>query len=503
MRSLARRLALLPVLVAGVLVAPLSAHAATSAHAPVPAKADAPELTLQLRDLFVNRNELGFFDRLTATAILARPSDGMQDPQGEGYARPSGKLCNRRICVHYVPAGKDAPRSRHWLRHTLRTVSGVWHHEVDVLGFRPPPSDGKHGGDGRFDVYLTDLGSRGLFGYCAPEARVKGERFSAYGYCVLDNDFARSQYDAKPQVSLEVTAAHEFFHAIQFGYDYRADPWLMESTAVWMEESYADSANDNRRYLPYGSEARPWVSLDHYTDTGYAQYGNWAFWQFLTDRYGRGLIRQVWDRVDATRGAPGEASIPALSRVLDRRTHTSTGLADALTAYAVANLDPTASYPEGDAWPSARLDSRMRLRRERGRRAVTVRVDHLAAQDVAFRPPTTGASRRLLLTVEGPSRRTRVVVTVRRDDGHSTHLPLTLRHGVGTATVAFSPKRVASVVVTVVNTSARYDCGRGTLMSCGGTPRDDGMRFTVSARSIPPRPAHHGHHGRQRHRDHR
>jgi hypothetical protein len=29
-----------------------------------------------------------------------------------------------------------------------------------------------------------------------------------------------------------VTAAHEFFHAIQYGYDVSEDPWLMESTAT-------------------------------------------------------------------------------------------------------------------------------------------------------------------------------------------------------------------------------------------------------------------------------
>jgi hypothetical protein len=440
-----------------------------------------------MRDLFVARSEFGLFDRLTATAILARPSDGVQDPQGEGYTRRSRELCNRRICVHYVTRGKDAPRSLRWVRHTLRTMSSVWHHEVGVLGFRKPPSDGRRGGDGRFDVYLTDLGSRGLFGYCAPEHRVRGQRFSADGYCVLDNDFARRQYGARPQVSLEVTAAHEFFHAIQFGYDYRADPWLMESTAVWMEESYADAANDNRRYLPYGSLARPWVSLDTYTDTGYAQYGNWAFWQFLTDRYGPGIIRQVWSRVDATTGAPAEASIPALSWVLDRRTHSHSGLADALTAYAVANLDPAASYAEGKAWPSPQLDSRLRLRRERGRRVVSLQVDHLAAQDVAFRPPATGAARRLMVMVSGPTRRTRVVVTVRHDDGRTTHIPLRARKGLRTATVGFSPRSVTSVVVTVVNTSARYVCGRGTLLACGGTPKDDGLHFNVYARAIPPK----------------
>jgi hypothetical protein len=438
-----------------------------------------------MRDLFVARDDFDFFTMLRASAILARPTDGPMDPDGQGYRRRATEMCNHRICVHYVTSGSDAPRSRRWVRHTLRTMSSVWHHEIDVLGFRKPPTDGKRGGDSRFDVYLSDLGSRGLFGYCTPETQVAGQQYAASGYCVLDNDFAKKQYDARPEVSLEVTAAHEFFHAIQFGYDYRADPWLMESTAVWMEESFADSANDNRRYLPYGDVAKPWIPLDKYSDSGYSQYGNWAFWQFLTDKYGASLIRQVWSRVDAVDGGPADASVPALSWALDRRTHTTTGLADALAAYAVANLDPAAHYPEGKAWPSAALSDRTRLRRDGGSRTQSVVVDHLAARNIAFKPPVKGSPRALVVTVDTPRRRAAAVVTVRRDDGRTVSRRITLTKGHGTTRVGFSPASVKSVVVTLVNTSARYDCHRGTLLSCGGMALDDHEEFTVSAEVVP------------------
>ena len=46
-------------------------------------------------------------------------------------------------------------------------------------------------------------------------------------FCVLDNDFARAQFGRAPMDTLRVTAAHEFFHAIQFNYDYREDRWLI------------------------------------------------------------------------------------------------------------------------------------------------------------------------------------------------------------------------------------------------------------------------------------
>ena len=103
----------------------------------------------------------------------------------------AGSACGKRICVHYAVRGADAPPSQRWVRRTLRVLGNVWDHEVDGLRFRPPPADGRRGGDSRFDVYLAELGGRGLFGYCTPERRVRGERFAASSYCVLDDDFAR------------------------------------------------------------------------------------------------------------------------------------------------------------------------------------------------------------------------------------------------------------------------------------------------------------------------
>ena len=46
-----------------------------------------------------------------------------------------------------------------------------------------------------------------------------------------------------------MTAAHEFFHAVQFAYDAADDQWFMESTATWMEDEIYDDVNDNLQYL--------------------------------------------------------------------------------------------------------------------------------------------------------------------------------------------------------------------------------------------------------------
>jgi hypothetical protein len=438
------------------------------------------DLTMTMRDVFMARDRLGFFDSVRADVLLARPTDGYQDPGGDGYRGKSAEICGKRLCVHYALHGEDAPRRMRWVHRTLRVMSSVWDFEIDDFGMRRPPSDGSRGGDGRFDVYLADLGNRGLFGYCTPERRVPGQRFAASGYCVLDNDFAPSQYGAPARSSLRVTAAHEFFHAIQFGYDFREDPWLLESTATWMEEQYADGSNDNRRYLKYGSVRRPGVSLDTFSNSRYTQYGNWAFWEYLSERYGRGIVRAVWRRADALGNAPDDYSVQALRHVLAHRG----GLADTLAAYAAANLDPARHYEEGAHWPSARLAGTLRLTGS-SKVVRTLQVDHLAAENLRIVPGDGAAPRHSLLrvAVDGPDRGAPAVsVEVRRPSGRTVRRTVDLdRRGRGTAVVAFGTARTSSVVVTAVNASTRYRCNRTTSFACGGKPLDQNLGFRVTA----------------------
>ena len=69
---------------------------------------------------------------------------------------------------------------------------------------------------------------------------------------MLDNDYPPTQfpdYGGDYEIPVEVTAAHEFNHALQFVYDSDQDTWMLESTATWAEEKVFDDANDYRSYL--------------------------------------------------------------------------------------------------------------------------------------------------------------------------------------------------------------------------------------------------------------
>ena len=118
----------------------------------------------------------------------------------------------------------------------------------------PTATSADHGPNDELDVYLADVGAIGLSGYVAtddPRADDDTYQYRDYSaYVVVDDDFSVAQLGASGGPGgLRATAAHEFFHAVQFAYDSSEDDWLTEGTAVWMEERVADDVDANRRWL--------------------------------------------------------------------------------------------------------------------------------------------------------------------------------------------------------------------------------------------------------------
>ena len=138
---------------------------------------------------------------------------------------------------------------------------------------------------------------------------------------------------------------------MQYAYDAEDDRWLLEATATWMEERVADGANDNRQYLPYGQVQDPYSPLDTYGGGALNQYGNWAFFEFLSKKYGTGIVRQIWSKMAADKKSPDLYSTQAVVRVLKSKG----GFAKNYAEFAAGNTVPGRTYPEGGRWPSATL----------------------------------------------------------------------------------------------------------------------------------------------------
>lgn len=444
------------------------------------------DVSMAMRDLYLARPDLGPADQRRADALLGRPTDpeNPDNPNTTTYppGAPRARVCGPHVCVTYLSAGEGSATAA-WAAQTLQVMETSWTREVDQLGYRAPASDGTAGGDGRFDVYLADVSSQGYYGFCVPEAPVAGQKYLAQAYCILDNDMLGFPMD--PVSSLRVTAAHEFFHAIQFNLDAAEDKWWMEATATWMEEQVAGDVNDNRQYLPVGQLGRPGTPLDTYNGS-LAMYGNWIFVQRLSQSFGVDAVRQVWARLDAAAGAPDQSSISGISAYLKSR---KTKFADFYASFVESNQLPQKKYAEGAAYKASPVTSRVTLTGKKRRTGVRkLAVAHLSSSSLRIKPGKgVNGKRKLLVSVDATRGKkadpvARALVFTKKGAVSKTTIKLN-KKGKGSRLVKFNRKKVRYVVLLLSNASTRYaDCvTAGTTWACGGRPKDDKQRFAVSA----------------------
>lgn len=243
----------------------------------------------------------------------------------------------------------------------------VWSKEVDTLGYNPPPSDGwyslyglDNGGDGKYDIYLFNLGLSYL-GFTQPEttsAPNPSRLWSWTSWIELDNDYLGYPYFHSQYEWLSVTAAHEFFHAIQMGYDVFENevagdvvkPYWMEMSAVWMENEVYDYINDYIYYLPaYFSS--PWISLRNFT--GLHPYGAVVWPMYLGEKFGIDIIKEIWTKCAEV---PGDNVLSATDTILSALHNSS--LSNAFQEFSVwnyftadrANPSQFGFYSEGPLW---------------------------------------------------------------------------------------------------------------------------------------------------------
>lgn len=458
------------------------------------------DATLVLTDLAHRVDSLPPADRRVAEALLARPTFGGRpaDWWEHSYTVREQKPVCARVCVHYVTTSaagrtndavsrtdRDADGVPDYVQRVATTLGQVWSRQVDDLGFQAPRSDlaqDDDGGGPQLDVYLQDLPS-GVYGYCAPDT---ADRVTS-GYCVLDNDYSRREFPSHtPTENLQVTAAHEFFHAVQFGYDSYEDLWLMEGTAGWMEDEVYDEVDDNLQYLEQSPLSDPYVSLD-YSDMGYGPYGAWIFWKFLSEWAARGaaddpgIVREVWEASVGSR-----FSTAALQSVLQGR---GSSFARGFGTFGTWANRPGRYFSEGVSYRRAALDDRFtltRARRSSGLRSLA--MNHMTHRYVRFTPgrTLTGSWRlRVSVNLADTSRGSAARVLVHKRSGassvHSIHLS---RAGNGSRAFEFRRSVVASVELDLVNASIRFRCGLRTSMSCGGRGYDDALPSKYRATAI-------------------
>jgi hypothetical protein len=469
-----------------------------ASRAPGTDEAAGPDATMALRDLAARIDGLSAEDQRTARGLLARPTDPVNpgdpyDPPAHYSVGETTPACTTHFCVHSVTSSRDAATPAQ-VRATSATFEHVYAKEVTDLGYRKPLSDAaatSHGPDGKVDVYLADLGRDRLFGYCTvddPAKLVKQRRSYSSGYCVVDNDFKKRQYPGtEPLDSLRVTAAHEFFHDIQFGYDWREDVWLMEGTATWIEDEVYDSINDNFRYFALSPMERPSEPID------FASYGSWVFWRFLSEDFGTkkhedpAVIRRIWTKVEATPGGQDLYSLQAVKRVTANRG----GFSKVFAKFGAINQAPGRWYSEGMRYPKPHIAKRFTLSRKNHNVEGKRTLNHLATNYVTFAPARNlRRSRHLSVHVDMPRtfRGSAATLAIHQRGGPIVFRTISLdKSGDGTRRVEFTHAKVQYVELSLTNASTRFThCGENTQvqLSCFGFPKDDRQVTQYTARAV-------------------
>ena len=264
---------------------------------------------------------------------------------------PSG-----RFRVHYDTEGRNAVSSRDddangipdYIDLTMTVLDSTWVLEIEQLGYNPPPSDKGLGGGDEYDAYVIELDGS-YYGFAYPEA---AGAIITPSYLEIDNNFTNSGYkQTRGLDALRVTIAHEFHHAIQFGYYATFDgSWWQESTSTWMEEVAYPHIDDYLQYLTYFL-GEPQRALNSGVFRSLHTYGTAIFSHFLDQRYGRELNRLIWEEVGRRRSV----DLAHFDRVI--RQVEPGGLGVAMGEFAVWNYFTGARYQgeyyaEGDKYPT-------------------------------------------------------------------------------------------------------------------------------------------------------
>jgi hypothetical protein len=258
-------------------------------------------------------NELSMQKRTAIQKILSRPVKQKDRPSRSG-----------RFRIHYDTTGFDAPSmitsapNSHKIPNSVEqyidSVSAyfdfAWKLEVDTLGYLAPPSDGTQGGGPEYDVYVSQRGLND-FGLTNWDESVdiitSGSRKTYSTFIEIDNAFF--EFRTPGMDGLRITAAHEFHHACQVGnygiwdntivpnYDF----YFYELSAVYMERVAYSGIHDFYFDLPAyfqrfrDSQSRS-MSFSTYTQQ-YPGYERSVWAQYLSQRFGRDFMRQVWTGV--------------------------------------------------------------------------------------------------------------------------------------------------------------------------------------------------------------
>lgn len=221
--------------------------------------------------------------------------------------------------IHYTTSGSDAPpltdANANGIPDWVETVATTMENNrasYISLGYRPAPTVNS----APYNVYLLNLAPLGIYGQTTSTQAVPSTGYAnAYAsYMEIDNNFLDSIYGSyTPLQSLQITTAHEYQHAIQYGYNLYFDVWYAEATSTWYEDELYDSVNQLYNYLPAwfnNSTLSLDIAVESDATTIGAGYGRWIFNRFLAEQHGVAVVRSAWEKLATLNSPDGIKDIP-------------------------------------------------------------------------------------------------------------------------------------------------------------------------------------------------
>jgi hypothetical protein len=168
-----------------------------------------------------------------------------------------------------------------------------WDQEIGTMGYAPPA----YTATGLIDVFIANTGCGNPWCALSPEYLGLTVTYCSPAFSCGNAGEIAAYILVNRNSQSDVTAAHEFFHVLQFAYDaddkwYTLDNWWLEATATWMEDQVFDSTNS------YYGNIRPWV---RYPETSLRSidrsraYGSSLFVFYLAETFGERIIREIWE----------------------------------------------------------------------------------------------------------------------------------------------------------------------------------------------------------------
>lgn len=240
------------------------------------------------------------------------------------FNSPSG-----RFRIHYTTTGTDAVPSLTWVQTVAKTFDDVAVSYINRGWNLAPTTNGAP-----YDIYLLDLAPQKNYGVTTSDQPAPSTSYpNAFtSWMELDNNFTDSIYKPAiytPLQSLQIAAAHEYHHAIQYGYNYYFETWYAEATSAWMEDELYDGINQLYSYIPawFSNSIRPLdLAVRYDAVASGAGYGRWIFNRYLAEKHTPAMIRGAWEKVSGL-NSPGSGAdipmIPVLNALLSSATYNS------------------------------------------------------------------------------------------------------------------------------------------------------------------------------------